>query len=1382
MKTKIPHLILAGLFGTTIASYAGTFTWDGGGADGNWSTADNWAGNTAPVEADGWHTFVFDTSNQLNSNLDFTPGNNGLNINDITFASGAGAFTLSGSSIDMLGAASSGAADGIADITNNSANTQTINNNLIHHTGFNTGLTFNNTNGGAIVVDGVISQSNNQADDVTIQGNGTVTFNGVNTYTQDTILSSGTLVVGDSSALGTGTLTLNSGTLRTDTAAAGIALSNAIDASGTTNVFAGSVGLNLSGDITGSGTLVIGGSGSGQGSSGVSITDNLDGFTGKIRFDSVANLNSFSFGDGNTVNTTAALEMNGTNNKSNIRLYEHSTFGELSGNGGNFTGDNSTLTINQDTDTTFAGQLLDVNSSRELGFTKGGSGRLTLSGQNSYEWDTIVNGGTLEVSGRIGETERITVAGGAAFEVTGTGSLGSSGTGVYSGGGSGTGNIVNNGTFTYNSTTDQTFTGVVSGSGALIKDNSSTLTLSGANTFSGATTIDAGTLEIGGAGTLGSSSYAGTITNNGTLNYNSSATQTLNGVISGTGALILNGSGQLNLSVNNSFTGGVTVNNGTLALQNGGIGADGPLTVNGGYVNVSAHDGFDNLTVSQLSGTGGLIAVGRRTFTVNQNTDTAYAGVIQNQNGVGGNSPTTFRKIGTGTLTLTGLNTYNGGTTISGGGTLQVDGALSNGGTRSGITLNDNGSTLRVDGAGYLGPGGSFDKNIVMNNASIFDYSSSADQTLSGVISGVGVLNKDNASTLTLSGANTYSGNTTVSGGTLQIGGAGKLQTDATGFYSGDIAIASGATFQYSSSASNTAARYNGTISGDGTLIKDGSTSTLRLQGTTSVANIEINQGTLRVQGNADALGGAGTTVTVGASGSENAILNYSGSNVTYTDKTAIVVGAGSSGTKTIQNGAGTNNVENTNITLNDNVIIDDSGSFSLGGVISGTGGLTKTNSGTTTISVTNSYTGLTTVNEGTLVIDNSTGSARNFGAGDIEINNGATLQTTSTGGEQTRLQSRTITFGSSGGNTIDIGGPNTRVGGTTFVTTGGSTNFITGAAIDTSTSAIYNVSDGTDDVDLQVSSIIQRSGITKNGNGTLSLTNTNNLQSNAININAGTLEIAGAGKLINGGSDYSANINNDGIFKYNTTASQSFASIISGTGAIEKDNTSTLTLTGANSYSGNTTINNGTLIINGNQGSATGSMTINVSGTLGGSGTIGASLLTVNGVIAPGNSPGTLATGSQLWNDGGSYLWEINASNDAGGTIGTDPGWDWLDITGTLDLSLLSTGGFTIDIDSLTSGNIAGDAVGFDTWTKGNPGDVDYSFTIATASSGITGFDADNFTLDSSGFSNAPSWDWQIVLSGSDLVLEAYAVPEPSSTALLGLGGLALMLRRKRS
>jgi autotransporter-associated beta strand protein len=506
---------------------------------------------------------------------------------------------------------------------------------------------------------------------------------------------------------------------------------------------------------------------------------------------------------------------------------------------------------------------------------------------------------------------------------------------------------------------------------------------------------------------------------------------------------------------------------------------------------------------------------------------------------------------------------------------------------------------------------------------------------------------------------------------------------------------------------------------------------------------------------------------------------------VTYTNKAGIVVGAGSSGTKTIQNG-GTDNVENTAITLNDSVTIDDSGTFTLGGVISGSGGLTKINSGTTTISVTNSYTGLTTVNGGTLVIDNSTGSASNFGAGDIEINNGATLQTANSGGGQTRLQNRTITFGTSGGNTIDIGSAGTRASGTTFATTGGSTNFITGGTLDISNSAIYDVSDGTDDVDLQVSSFINRSGITKNGNGKLSITGTINPQSNAININAGTLEIAGAGKLIDGNNDYSANINNDGIFKYNSTTSLSLASVISGTGAIEKDNTSTLTLSGASTYSGNTTVSDGTLsLATGSSHSGTGAYTVE-GGILkiatGVDLSTHAMTIGLGGVINPGNSPGTANVGSQTWNDGGTYLWEINASDDAGGTIGTDPGWDWLDITGALELGSLGSGGFTIDIDSLTAGNIAGDAVGFDTWTKGNPGDVDYSFIIATASGGINNFDADKFTLDSSGFTNGPSWDWQIKLNGSDLVLEAYAVPEPSSSALLGLGALAIALRRRRS
>ena len=242
-----------------------------------------------------------------------------------------------------------------------------------------------------------------------------------------------------------------------------------------------------------------------------------------------------------------------------------------------------------------------------------------------------------------------------------------------------------------------------SGPAKLTKTDAGTLVLVGNNTYTGGTTIEAGTLQLGNGGTSGS--IIGNVTDNGVLAFNRSDSVTFGGVISGTGGVAQIGAGTTILTGNSTYTGGTTISAGTLQI---GAGA----------------------TTGSIVGNVGNNGI----LLFNRSDSVAFGGVIS---GVG-----SLTKDGLGTLTLTGTNTYSGGTTISAG-TLQVG----NGGTAGSIT-----------------------GNVIDNGTLAFNRSDSV--TFDRVISGTGNVVKLGTGRLTLTEANTYTGTTTVNGGSLIVDGS----------------------------------------------------------------------------------------------------------------------------------------------------------------------------------------------------------------------------------------------------------------------------------------------------------------------------------------------------------------------------------------------------------------------------------------------------------------------------------------------------------------------------------------------------------------------------------------------------------------------------------
>jgi autotransporter-associated beta strand protein len=239
-------------------------------------------------------------------------------------------------------------------------------------------------------------------------------------------------------------------------------------------------------------------------------------------------------------------------------------------------------------------------------------------------------------------------------------------------------------------------------------------------------------------------------------------------------------------------------------------------------------------------------------------------------------------------------------------------------------------------------------------------------------------------------------------------------------------------------------------------------------------------------------------------------------------------------------------------------------------------------------------------------------------------------------------------------------------------------------------------------------------------------------------------------------------------------TGQLTLSGILSGSGGFTKTGTGTLTLSGVNTYSGATSVNAGTVVVNGSAASS--AFTVNSGATLGGNGTIGALTIASGGILAPGNSPGTLTAGDTTFAGGGAFQFQLN---NAIGSAGTN--WDVLAVNGTLTLSATAGNPFTLDVTSLTLADAAGNAANFNAAS-------DYSFTFLTTTGGVSGFSSDAFAIDTTHFTNPFTGTWSVSLtnSGHDLSVNytASAVPEPSTwAALAGLAALgAAGLRRRRA
>ncbi|MCO9285591.1 autotransporter-associated beta strand repeat-containing protein [Salmonella enterica subsp. enterica serovar Kentucky] len=1216
-------------------------------------------------------------------------------------------------------------------------------------------------------------------------GDKTLTLSGANSYTGGTTISGGTLVATNVEALGSGDVTDNA-VLELNT---GGDFTNAISGSGQV-VKSGDKTLTLSGANSYTGGTTISG--------GTLVASNVEALgTGDITDNATLELNAggdFANNIGGTGSVVKSgdktLTLSGSNTYTGGTTISGGTLVatnvEALGTG-NVT-DNATLELSTGGD--FANNIGGTGS-----VVKSGDETLTLSGANSYTGGTTISGGTLVAS----NVEAL-----------------------------GTGDVTDNATLELNTGGD--FDNAISGSGQVVKSGDKTLTLSGANSYSGATTISGGTLIATHVNALGTGAIdnrasllldasgqftvtdlttesggnteigAGSTLQATTLTQKSDSTLTIN-LNSNTADPVIHAASQVSLAGTLDITGVGDVLDSdpastddldtfTLIASDKTIAGDfEKLTVAGMDADLADFitvDGRIDDTGKQYELTTALTWYADRDDAVTDahgtfnltNADGSFAvnTVLENVDATldpasaTGWDGTSLIKQGAGTLILNAENTYTGGTTISGGtlvatnvdalgsgdvtddATLELNtgGTFDNAISGSGQVVKSGDETLTLSGTntytgGTLISGGTLVASNVealgtgdVTNDAVLELNTGG--TFDNAISGSGQVVKSGDKMLTLSGANSYSGGTLISDGTLVASnvealGSGDVTNDAV------LELNTGGTFDNVISGSGKVEK-----SGDDALTLSGSNTytggTLISGGTLVASNVEAlgtgdvtDNATLALNAGGDFTNNIGGTGRVEKSGDQT--LTLSGSN-TYTGGTLI-----SSGTlvATSVDALGTGNVTN-NATL----ALNTGGDFINN--IGGTGRVEKSGDDALTLSGSNTYTGGTLISGGTLVAND----VNALGTGDVTDNAALMLNT---GGDFINNIGGTGRVEKSGDDTLTLSGSNTYTGGT----------LISGGTLVANDVNALGTGDVTDNATLALNAVgdfnnaIGGSGkVEKSGDDTLTLSGSNTYTGGTL-INGGTLVASNVEALGTG------DVTDDATLELNTGGK--FDNAISGSGNVVKSGADTLTLSGSNTYTGGTTINDGTLVATSVDALGTGDVTDDATLELNTGGDFDNAISGSGQVVKSGDDTLTLSgsntyTGGTLISSGTLVANDVNA-------LGTG------DVTDNATLELNTGGDFTNNIGGTGRVEKSGDGTltlsGSNTYTGGTL--ISDGTLVASNVEALGSGDIDNYAslqLNASGqfvTANLTTHDNATTAIGADSALRGNTLTQEANSTL---------------